>query len=111
MPKFDWTFEKDGAIRVTTTDKPTEVKLWQATNPKARDFRLVTIGATWVGSTIEAGADGAYVGRAAAPPQGYTAFFVELTFPSGAAVPFKFTTATRVVPDALPFKFEPRRPQ
>jgi hypothetical protein len=72
---------------------------------------VVTIGATWASSTLEPRADGAYVGQVTAPPQGYTAFFVELTFPSGSATPFKFTTATRILPDVLPFKFEPRRPQ
>ena len=34
----------DGSIRVETESKPREVNLWQATNPKARDFRLMTIG-------------------------------------------------------------------
>ena len=40
MPKFSWEMAKDGSIRVQTEDKPNEVNLWQATNPKARDFRL-----------------------------------------------------------------------
>src|SRR5262245_37757455 len=31
-PKYSWTFEKDGAIRVTAGDKPTAVNLWQANN-------------------------------------------------------------------------------
>ena len=30
----------DGSIKVTTVTKPSEVKLWQATNPEKRDFRL-----------------------------------------------------------------------
>ena len=42
------------------------------------------------------------------PPEGFTAYFVELTFP-GNPVPFKFTTPVRVLPDVLPFKFEPKR--
>ena len=47
LPKFDWTLEKDGAIRVAAKDKPTSVKLWQATNPEARDFRIETLGPKW----------------------------------------------------------------
>ena len=43
-PKFSWTFEKDGSIKVKTSDKPTEVKVWVATNPDKRDFRLASIG-------------------------------------------------------------------
>src|SRR5262249_55977885 len=40
LPKFTWKMQPDGSIRVQTEDKPLEVNLWQATNPKARDFRL-----------------------------------------------------------------------
>jgi PhoPQ-activated pathogenicity-related protein len=111
LPRYAWTFEKDGAIKVTAEDRPTEVKLWQATNPKARDFRLETLGAVWKSSPLEAGADGQYFGRVAAPEQGYTAFMIELTFPGSGAMPFKFTSGVRIVPDVLPFKFEPRGPQ
>jgi PhoPQ-activated pathogenicity-related protein len=39
-PQFSWTMESDGSIRVKNQDKPGEVKLWKATNPEARDFRL-----------------------------------------------------------------------
>ena len=46
---------------------------------------------------------GAYVAKVAAPPSGFTAYFVELTFPSGGAYPFKFTTGVKVVPDTYPF--------
>jgi PhoPQ-activated pathogenicity-related protein len=40
---------------------------------------------------------------------GWTAFFVELKFPSGGKYPLKFTTAVRVFPDTLPFGPPPRR--
>jgi len=42
------------------------------------------------------------------PAKGWTAFFVEFTFPAGTAAPFKFTTQVRVVPDTKPFKFVPQ---
>jgi PhoPQ-activated pathogenicity-related protein len=109
LPKFDWTLEKDGAIRVAAKDKPTSVKLWQATNPEARDFRIETLGPKWL-STPVSGENGVYVGKVPEPSKGWTAFFVELTFPSGSAVPFKFTTQVRVVPDTLPFKFVSKGP-
>jgi PhoPQ-activated pathogenicity-related protein len=109
LPKFAWNFQKDGAIAVTSSDRPSEVKLWQATNPKARDFRLESLGAVWKASVIDPTADGTYIGRVETPPAGFTAFCVELTFPnSSGGAPFKFTTAVRVLPDALPFKFEPK---
>ena len=44
--------------------------------------------------------------------QGWTAFFVELTYPSAGQNELKFTTEVRVVPDVLPHKFVPKgRPQ
>ena len=43
-PEFDWTFEPDGSIRVTTGQTPLTVTLWQATNPDHRDFRVEAIG-------------------------------------------------------------------
>jgi PhoPQ-activated pathogenicity-related protein len=102
-PKFKWKFEQDGSIKVETKDQPTEVKLWQATNPKTRDFRLDKIGAVYKSSSLTAEKAGVYRGRVAPPAEGYTAYFVELTFPSGGKYPLKFTTGVRVIPDKLPF--------
>ena len=111
LPKFSWTLEKDGAIRVTTQDKPTEVKLWQATNPEARDFRIETLGPKYTSTVLTDQGGGVYVGKVPEPAKGWTAFFVELTFPTGNPEPFKFTTEVRVVPDVLPHKFVAKRPE
>jgi PhoPQ-activated pathogenicity-related protein len=111
LPQFSWTFEKDGAITVIAADHPADVKLWQATNPKARDFRLESLGPVWKSSLLDSAPAGAYIGRVSAPPQGYTAFFVEMTFPNSGSAPFKFTTAVRILPDTLPFKMDPKPPQ
>lgn len=101
-PRFSWKFEKNGAIRVKTVDRPTAVKLWQATNPEKRDFRLLSIGPAY--RSTELAAEGStYLGRVAKPEKGWTAFFVELTYPNGGKYPLKFTTPVRVVPDTLPF--------
>ena len=107
LPRFSWTAEKDGSLRVKAEDAPSAVKLWQATNPAARDFRIETLGAKWT-STDLAADGGAYVGKVAPPEKGWTAFLVELTFPSKdpAMPPLKFTTDVRIVPDVLPFKFQ-----
>ena len=103
-PRFTWKFEKDGSITVQTKDQPTEVKLWQATNLKARDFRLEKIGPAYKSSVLTAEKAGTYHAAVPAPPaEGYTAYFVELTFPSTGKYPFKMTTGVRVTPDRLPF--------
>jgi PhoPQ-activated pathogenicity-related protein len=103
-PKFSWKFARDGDILVTCTDKPTAVKLWQATNPEKRDFRLVSIGTAYKSTDLSPRPDGVYEAKLKAPEKGWTASFVELTFPSGGKYPFKFTTAVRISPDTLPFE-------
>jgi PhoPQ-activated pathogenicity-related protein len=108
LPQFSWQIDRDGTIRVRTKDAPSEVTLWQATNPGARDFRLGSIGARWKGSALRAQGDGEYVARVVRPWRGFTAYLVELTFPSGVAqAPFRFTTGVKVVPDVEPFKDAP----
>jgi PhoPQ-activated pathogenicity-related protein len=105
-PKFSWTKEKDGSLVVTVKDRPQQVNLWHATNPKARDFRMDTIGSAYTSSALREQKPGVYIGRMDKPAQGYTAFFVELVYDSGGKYPFKFTTEVSVVPNVLPFKFE-----
>jgi PhoPQ-activated pathogenicity-related protein len=102
-PKFTWTFEKDGSIQVRSETKPKEVVLWQATNPDARDFRLAVIGKAYKSQPLVDQGSGHFVANLRAPPKGWTASFVELTFDVGAPVPLKLTTAVRVLPDTLPF--------
>jgi PhoPQ-activated pathogenicity-related protein len=106
-PQFSWKKEKDGTLIVTVKDRPREVNLWQATNPKARDFRVDTIGKAYTSTPLKAEKSGQYVGRVNKPASGFTAFFVELVYDSGGKYPFKFTTEVSVVPDVLPFRFPP----
>jgi PhoPQ-activated pathogenicity-related protein len=106
LPRYSWKVESDGSIRVETEDKPIEVNLWQATNPKARDFRLESIGPAYKKSPLSSEGTGIYVARVDKPPQGWTAFFVELVFPSGGSAPYKFTTQVHIVPNVLPHSFD-----
>lgn len=102
-PKYSWTFEKDGSIRVQTSDAPKAVNLWQATNPKARDFRLMTIGKAYQSQLLKEESPGIYVGKITPPEKGWSAFFVELTYDVNQAYPLKLSTAVRILPDTLPF--------
>jgi PhoPQ-activated pathogenicity-related protein len=103
-PEFTWRFEGTSSIRVRTEPgrRPSEVRLWQASNPDARDFRLETIGAAWTASPLEPQGGDVYLGSVEKPARGWTAFFIELTYPGRGDVPLKLTTAVRVVPDTLP---------
>ena len=107
-PTFSWKKEKDGTLIVTVKDKPREVNVWQATNPKARDFRVDTIGNAYTSSPLKEDKPGVYVARVNKPASGFTAFFVELVYDSGGKYPFKFTSEVSVVPDVLPFSFPKR---
>jgi PhoPQ-activated pathogenicity-related protein len=108
-PRYSWTFESDGSIRVQTADAPRTVQLWQATNPSARDFRVKTIGRAYKSRTLT-GEAGVYVAKIEPPERGWTAFFVELTFDVNQSFPLKLTTAVRVLPDTLPYAdLEPAR--
>jgi PhoPQ-activated pathogenicity-related protein len=122
-PQYSWTLEGDNQIVVHTTTRPTEVRLWQATNPTARDFRLQTIGEQWTSTVLESDCpcdqlegEGApedcncaeynYVGQVPIPAEGWTAFFVQMVYPGPDPtmedVPFAFSTQVRVVPDVYP---------
>jgi PhoPQ-activated pathogenicity-related protein len=109
FPKFSWTMNDDGSITVKTETKPRDVTLWQANNPKARDFRLESIGPAYTKSKLEPSKDGTYHASVETPAEGWTAFFVELTFDSGEVFPFKFTTQVSVVPDKLPHSIDEYR--
>src|SRR5262245_60490716 len=105
-PRYSWKKEKDGSLTVKVVDKPKEVNLWQATNPKARDFRVDTIGNAYLKTQLQEQKGGVYVGRVRKPAVGFTAFFVELVYDIGEKYPLKFTTEVSVTPNTLPFKFE-----
>ena len=73
IPQLSWKLETDGSIRAETRDKPTEIKLWQATNPEARDFRIETFGPKYESAALADQGGGVYVGkvrypRTAGPP-------------------------------------------
>lgn len=102
LPQFSWQRSADGTLTVTTKTQPTSALLWQATNPKARDFRLETLGPVWTSMPVAATGD-TYIAKTVAPGAGWTASFIELTFDVGASAPLKLTTDVAVTPDTLPF--------
>jgi PhoPQ-activated pathogenicity-related protein len=95
MPDFTWEGLTDGVFRVMPgIEKPVEVKLWTAANPSARDFREIT-GISWTSTVLEAGSDGSYSGTVTRPEQGYTAFYIELTYRDSEPGPL-YTLATPI---------------
>jgi PhoPQ-activated pathogenicity-related protein len=106
LPQFTWTWPAEGTVRVESRTKPLGVKLWQATNPNARDFRLESVGKVWKSSAVT-GTGGAYEATVEKPAKGFSAYLLELTYPGPLGEkgpPYKFTTQVKVVPDVLPYK-------
>ena len=64
---------------------------------------METIGPAYSSSDLSDQGNGIYVGKAPDPKRGWTAYFIEMTFPGSGRYPYKFTTGVRVVPDRLPF--------
>ena len=78
----------------------------------ARDFRLETLGPAWQSTELTPKQDGVYVAKLSPPTKGWSASFVEMTYPAKTGLSFKFTTDVTVLPDTLPFRFEAKgRPQ
>lgn len=103
LPRFEWSHDRPGSVRVQVRDRPTAVHLWQATNPSSRDFRLETLGPVWRSTRLSDRGAGTFEAAVGAPPTGWTAYMVELTFDIGAPKPLKLTTDVRVIPEGLPF--------
>ena len=129
-PRFSWRTLEDETIVVTAEDPPREVRLWQASNPTARDFRLDVIGKAWTSTVLQSKVPGEFRTSVPTPARGYTAFFVELTYggadggkeevaAAGAdaatsrpgaseqpSPPLKLTTTVSVVPNRMPHRLD-----
>jgi PhoPQ-activated pathogenicity-related protein len=108
LPEYEWRYPDDRSIAVKSGVAPKEVLLWQATNDKARDFRLDQVGdKAWTSTPLMADANGEYTGTVETPGAGWRAYLVELTFDVPGNADLKFTSPVRITPDTLPFKYVP----
>ncbi len=102
-PEFDWQVTADGKTLVVCKDRPAAVKVWSASNPDARDFRLDKIGPAYKSQDVPLREDGRYEIAPQTPARGFLAYFVELTFKTPGGSDLKVTTGTKVLPDVYPF--------
>jgi len=96
-----------GRLQVRSSLPAASARLWQTTNYVARDFRRVTTGESWQATPLADEGDGTqsvFSVALAAPSEGYTARFVELTFPGVAGLPQTYSTRIHVAPDKTPFE-------
>jgi len=99
LPRYSWNLSEDGAITVFSLDKPEKVLLWQAHNPEKRNFTQEVIGKAYESSPLEETEPGIYKAKLDPPDTGFTAYYVEMHYPSGISTPFKFSTGVKIVPD------------
>ncbi len=103
-PNLSWRLDSVGALVATSNQAPVSVRLWQATNPDGRDFRLDTIGSAWRSRRIYADSQGRYRAAINAPSAGFTASLLEFTYPDVRGFPQIYTTSVFVTPDTFPYK-------
>ena len=109
LPEIFWKFEPDGTLVANATGNPMTVKLWQATNPNARDFRVETLGRVWTSTDLVSEREGVYVAKVQKPEKGWTAYMVEMTYLSKNSEQLKFSTEVKIIPDILPHNFKQAR--
>jgi PhoPQ-activated pathogenicity-related protein len=110
-PTLTWELTKGESgpvLTATAGSKPERVVVWVCEGRKTRDFRFAETGKSWT-STEVTPADGTgltYRWIKKTPEEGYTAFFMEFTFPPAKAFgpSMVFTTRAFVTPDVLPFE-------
>jgi PhoPQ-activated pathogenicity-related protein len=108
-PSIRWTRDPGGTLRVVTSAAPLSARLWTATNPAKRDFRLETFGKQWQAAALQPSAPNTYSATVPTPSAGWTASFMEFTFDVGASKPLTITTDVHVTPERLPYApFTPR---
>ncbi|MFP4499876.1 MAG: PhoPQ-activated pathogenicity-related family protein [Candidatus Hydrogenedentota bacterium] len=95
FPSIDWKRNENGALVVTWTKDGGSANLWQAHSPN-RDFRDVA----WQRSALEG--DGRVSAAVEAPDAGWTAYYVEVSWPGMSGMPFGLTTTMTVIPEDYP---------
>jgi PhoPQ-activated pathogenicity-related protein len=103
-PQYAWQMGSDGTIAVQSEAKPFSVKLWQAVNPDARDFRLETIGNGFTSTDLRDRGGYSYAANVSRPRRGFAAYFIELAYTTATGDVFTVTTNVRITPDILPFR-------
>ena len=94
MPRYSWDLAEDGTITLFCLDEPSEVLLWQAHNPKERNFMIKEAGKNaYKSSKLSEVSPGKYQVKLDAPKEGFTAYYVEVHYPRASKSPSNFPQA------------------
>lgn len=95
LAPLHWTLAEDGRMTYSSEQAPSKLILWEAVNPTAKDFRLMSADfPRYVPTELITGKKEYSVRK---PSKGYKSFFYEFTFtlPNGQA--FTQTTSARII--------------
>lgn len=113
IPEFNWVVNNNSILIETDPDnQPLDSKLWTAHNNAGRDFRFYVIDKTWESQDLSiSSGEGILQVDLEIPEQGYSAYFVEATYPGAGELTFKLTSGVVVLPDTYPYPpFETNNP-
>ena len=104
LPEFSWDIRSDTLFMKIEPGTEYKIRLWQAVNPGARDFRIYVTGeGAWKMETLEQSVDGQYAVPVKTPESGYRAALLEVIFRHASQWPLTFTSGTLVLPGTYPF--------
>lgn len=107
-PIYEWKVEEEKIkFHVNPANTPLSVKVWSLHNSESRDFRIDEFGPNWKSEELPIQENGKYEYHLASPEQGYTGYFLEVTFAGQS--PLKVTSGVEVMPRTYPF--EPYQPK
>ena len=95
MPQFTWEIASDGAFRVKAEDPPVQARLWLAKS-EARDFSYADSEKAWQADPLHDYPPGVFEGKVILGEDKYTAFYIELVYPSILGTNFSLTTPTTI---------------
>lgn len=106
LPQVSWTQVDANTLRIQANAAPSEVIVWTANNPDARDFRLDIVGPIWEQSAASRVGGNIYQANVPDPDSGWTAYMIQLKFASPLpGVPYIFSSPVKIVPDVYPEPF------
>ncbi len=103
-PDIVFLADDNGGLVLKGAPPAAVVKLWEATNPSARDFRVSSVGDdAFQARDIVSDGQGLFKAQVNEPPVGFTAYFLEVQFQLDTGGVLKLTSEMYVTPGKLPF--------
>lgn len=111
-PRFEWSIRKDTIYAEVDPESNYQIRVWEAVNPSARDFKIYVLGnEAWKMKALDVREDGSYAVPVTEPATGFKGALVEVVFNPDSEFPLTLTSGTLIIPDQYPFEpYEPGPP-